>query len=71
MSADLGWRIAMLGAVFLIDLVVFMGLCREELRDWHRARDNAPTDEAATALPEASLPSLPRVGHNTLRQVSG
>jgi len=53
-SADLGWRIAMLSAVFVTDLVVFVGLCREELRDWHRARVNAPTDEAVTALPASS-----------------
>jgi hypothetical protein len=38
MSSDLEWRIALLSAVFLTDLVVFMRLCRDELRDWRAHR---------------------------------
>lgn len=34
MSMDLEWRIVLLSVVFLTDLVVFMRLCRAELRDW-------------------------------------
>jgi hypothetical protein len=32
MLANLVWRAALLGAVFATDLVVFIGLCRDELR---------------------------------------
>jgi hypothetical protein len=38
MSSDLEWRVALLSVVFLTDLVVFMRLCREELRDWRAHR---------------------------------
>ena len=38
MSSDLEWRIALLSVVFLTDLVVFMRLCRDELRDWRAHR---------------------------------
>jgi hypothetical protein len=34
MSTDLIWRVALLSAVFVSDLVVFIGLVREEVRDW-------------------------------------
>jgi hypothetical protein len=38
LSVDLTWRIALLGAVFAADLMVFISLCREELREWHLSR---------------------------------
>jgi hypothetical protein len=41
MSSDLEWRVALLSIVFLIDLVVFAGLCRQELRDWRVQRSTA------------------------------
>ncbi len=31
MLVNLVWRAALLGAVFVTDLVVFIGLCRDEL----------------------------------------
>jgi hypothetical protein len=34
MLANLVWRATLLGAVFVTDLVVFIDLCRQELRDW-------------------------------------
>jgi hypothetical protein len=34
------WRVALLSVVFVTDLIVFIGLCREELRDW-RGRHGA------------------------------
>jgi hypothetical protein len=38
MSSDLEWRIALLSVVFLTDILVFMRLCRDELRDWRAHR---------------------------------
>jgi len=38
MSSDWEWRVALLSAVFLTDLVVFMRLCHDELRDWRAHR---------------------------------
>ncbi|HUJ99723.1 MAG TPA: hypothetical protein VLV85_15840 [Stellaceae bacterium] len=47
MSEDMVWRVALLSVVFLTDLIVFIGLCREELRDWRRRRNVTPTVRAA------------------------
>jgi hypothetical protein len=41
------WRVALLSVVFLTDLVVFIGLCREELRDWRHRRSARLTPRAA------------------------
>jgi hypothetical protein len=46
-SEDMVWRVALLSVVFLTDLIVFIGLCREELRDWRRRRNATPTARAA------------------------
>jgi hypothetical protein len=35
------WRLALLSAVYLIDLMVFIGLCRDELRAWRRRERQA------------------------------
>jgi hypothetical protein len=52
-SAHLIWRIALLGVVFAADLVVFLGLCRDELRDW-RVRRQPRNDEGVSALPSSA-----------------
>ena len=58
MSADLLiWRVALIGAVFAIDLVVFIALCREELRDCRASRGtrgSALIGESESALPAHS-----------------
>lgn len=38
MSVDVMWRVALLGAVFAIDLMVFIDLVREEWREWRTDR---------------------------------
>jgi hypothetical protein len=56
-SPDLTWQVALLGVVFAIDLVVFIGLVREELRDWRatrRIRGGEPFGEGASAPPSSS-----------------
>ncbi|HZB91623.1 MAG TPA: hypothetical protein VE397_09290 [Stellaceae bacterium] len=47
MSEDLVWRVALLTVVFVTDIVVFVGLCREELRDWRAGRNAARTARAS------------------------
>ena len=47
MSEAMVWRVALLSVVFLTDLVVFIGLCREELRDWRHRRSARLTPRAA------------------------
>lgn len=52
-SAHLIWRVALLGVVFAADLVVFIGLCRDELRDGRarrRPRDRKPIGDGVSAL---------------------
>jgi hypothetical protein len=46
-AEDMVWRVALLSVVFLTDLIVFIGLCREELRDWRSRRNAAPAPRAA------------------------
>jgi hypothetical protein len=56
-SAQLIWRVALLGVVFAADLVVFIGLCRDELRDGRargRPRDNKRIGDGASALPSSA-----------------
>ncbi len=36
------WQVVLLSAVFLADIVVFIGLCREELRSWHAEHARRP-----------------------------
>lgn len=36
------WQIVLLSAVFLADIVVFTGLCRDELRTWYAERARRP-----------------------------
>lgn len=36
------WRMVLLSVIYLADLVVFIGLCREELRSWHAERARRP-----------------------------
>jgi hypothetical protein len=53
-SAHLIWRVALLGVVFAADLVVLIGLCRDELRDWRirrQPRGSKPMGEGVSALP--------------------
>jgi hypothetical protein len=30
----MNWQFALVGSIFLVDLVVFMGLIRQDLREW-------------------------------------
>jgi hypothetical protein len=56
-SAHLIWRVALLGVVFAADVVVFIGLCREELHDWRvrrQPRDSNPIGEGVPALPSSA-----------------
>jgi hypothetical protein len=46
MSSELEWRVAFLSVVFLTDVVVFIRLCREELRDWRAQRSARPSSSA-------------------------
>jgi hypothetical protein len=43
------WQTILLAAIYLADLVVFVGLCREELRDGGRARSPLPSRRAIEA----------------------
>jgi hypothetical protein len=52
------WQPALLSAVYLIDLVVFVALCRNELRDWRRAERQAKP-AAATGPDAGSVASSP------------
>ena len=68
MSVDLLWRIVVLTLVFGTDLVVFIGLCRYELRDSradHRTRDSSryPSDETVSAI--RSNPAILKRGSST------
>jgi len=54
MSSDLERRIALLSLVFLTDLIVFVGLCRQEFRDW-RAQRSATRD--AFTFAQAASPT--------------
>ncbi len=36
------WQIVLLSVIFLADIVVFIGLCREELRNWRAERARRP-----------------------------
>jgi hypothetical protein len=38
MSVDVMWRVVLLTIVFLVDIVVFVCLCRDEIRDWRVRR---------------------------------
>ena len=38
LSVDVTWRVALLSGVFAADLLMFISLCREELRDWRVSR---------------------------------
>jgi hypothetical protein len=56
-SAHLIWRVALLGVVFAADLVVFLGLCRDELRDWRvrrQPRNDKVMGEGVSALPSSA-----------------
>jgi hypothetical protein len=56
-SAHLIWRVALLGVVFGADLVVFIGLCRDELRDGRARRPpraTEPIGEGVSALPSSA-----------------
>jgi hypothetical protein len=56
-SAHLIWRAALLGVVFAADVLVFIGLCRDELRDWRirrQARASEPMGEGASAMPSSA-----------------
>jgi hypothetical protein len=46
-SEDMVWRVALLSVVFLTDIIVFIGLCREEIRDWRGRRSARPALRAA------------------------
>ncbi|HUC64744.1 MAG TPA: hypothetical protein VMA53_04900 [Stellaceae bacterium] len=57
MSAHLIWRVALLGIVFAADLVVFISLCRDELRGWRarrQPRDTKPISDGVSALPSSA-----------------
>ena len=47
------WRLVLVCTVYLIDLAVFVGLCREELREWRRG-ERQPVPIAARADRSAS-----------------
>ncbi len=47
MSEDMVWRVALLSVVFLTDIIVFIGLCREEIRDWRGRRSVRLSPRAA------------------------
>jgi len=53
MSSDLEWRIALLTTVFLTDLIVFVGLCRQELREWRAERSATRSAFTFAASPTA------------------
>ena len=58
MLEDPVWRVALLSVVFVTDLVVFIALCREELRDWHAGSGKARAGGAAgNGLPAMAAPS--------------
>jgi hypothetical protein len=46
-SEDMVWRVALLSVVFLTDIIVFIGLCREEIGDWRGRRSARPALRAA------------------------
>ena len=46
-SEDMVWRVALLSVVFLTDIIVFIGLCREEIRDWRGRRSVRLSPRAA------------------------
>ena len=58
MSVDMLWRVALMSVVFLADVVVFIGLCRDELREWRAqpsVRDVQPAwRKVLSAIPLAS-----------------
>lgn len=47
MSVDLVWRVALLTVVFVTDIVVFVGLCREELNGWRVGRNTARAERSS------------------------
>jgi hypothetical protein len=53
-SAQLFWRVALLGVVFAADLVVFIGLCREELRGWRTRRPSRGSKPVGKGVPALS-----------------
>lgn len=55
MTVDMLWRIALLSAVFLADAVVFIRLCREELRD-QRLRPGARGTQPAVRKLASVMP---------------
>ena len=46
-SEDMVWRVALLSVVFLTDIIVFIGLCRDEIRDWRGRRSVRLSPRAA------------------------
>jgi hypothetical protein len=58
LSSELTWRVVLITAVFGADLLVFIGLCCEELRDWRVSR-YYPTDEPVAKVVSVTE-SLPR-----------
>ena len=61
-SVDLLWRIVVLAVVFGADLVVFIGLLRDELRDW-RADDRTGDSSPVSAI--RSNPAILKRGSST------
>jgi len=51
LSVDVTWRVALLSAVFAADLLMFISLCREELRDWRVSRYSPVPVAKALAAP--------------------
>jgi hypothetical protein len=45
---SLVWELVVLSAVYLIDVVVFAGLCRDEIRAWRKGR----SERALSRLPQ-------------------
>jgi hypothetical protein len=63
MSSELEWRVALLSVVFLTDVMVFMRLCRDELRDWRAHRG----DRGRAFV----LAVAPRVGNGSVSCTTG
>ena len=54
LSVDVTWRVALLSAVFAADLLMFISLCREELRDWRVSRYSPVPVAKALSAPSSN-----------------
>ena len=54
LSVDVTWRIALLSAVLAADLLMFISLCREELRDWRVSRYSPVPVAKALSAPSSN-----------------